>query len=608
MMVMPRKKRRVITFLIILSIIIILSVIGYILYVSTDMFKSNDVLFSKYVSQLIANIEPILNEENMTKVKEVLNNNKLSLDTNINVTYSNDGNTDNGINQLRMNINGNAEKSTGYNYQNVKIMKDEEMLAGIEYVEQENISGIRLNGIKQFLSTNIQEENDNAIQKIYDLVNTDYKEIIKITPEELQTLKDKYIQIIMSNMSNAKYAKQKDIVLKIRGERYNTNAYSVTVTKEQFNNIYIKILEEIKQEEILLSKLRKIDNAINQYYKIVQNTNASNIEETFIDNIEDKIKEIQNSNIGNEERIITIYECEGKAISLAIETEEYFMGLDIINTDKNNFINLLGNEKIEEGEKENSFDLKIEKTFEESSEQIEIAYNIVEEGEKIANEITTNQKMENSTTINNAYTIRRSVGTNDLKLSIENTVDVIKDFEEKEELIENENNIMIEKLTEEQVENVRNNIQNNITEQLNKIQQEVSLQDIKNILIQVKMIEEELEEISDEGVTETEKIRFNSDFQLFEGNNLSKERIIELLNLKKNNIQNITVSQYQEQTTNQRIPLEYQLEISKEEGNTQIVENFINILTQSQYDLFSVRLEYDGETGFINNVYITIQE
>ena len=130
-MVMPRKKRRVITFLIILSIIIILSVIGYTLYVSTDMFKSNDVLFSKYANQLIENIKPILNEENMTKVKEILDNHKLSLDTNINVTYSNDGNTDSGINHLRMNINGNAEKSTGYNYQNVKIMKDEEMLAGV---------------------------------------------------------------------------------------------------------------------------------------------------------------------------------------------------------------------------------------------------------------------------------------------------------------------------------------------------------------------------------------------------------------------------------------------------------------------------------------------
>ena len=107
-MVMPRKKRRVITFLIILSIIIILSVIGYTLYVSTDMFKSNDVLFSKYANQLIENIKPILNEENMTKVKEILDNHKLSLDTNINVTYSNDGNTDSGINHLRMNINGNA--------------------------------------------------------------------------------------------------------------------------------------------------------------------------------------------------------------------------------------------------------------------------------------------------------------------------------------------------------------------------------------------------------------------------------------------------------------------------------------------------------------------
>ena len=178
-MMMPRKKRRTIMLVIILSIVIVLSVIAYILYTSTDMFKSNSTLFSKYVSQLLENAQPILQEET-NEIEEALNNHKISSNTNITATYHKEGNIGNEMSQLQMNIKGNIEKNTGYHYQDVKMMKDEEILAGIEYIEQENVSGIRLNGIKQYLSTNIQEQNDNPIREIYDLVNTDYKEIIKI--------------------------------------------------------------------------------------------------------------------------------------------------------------------------------------------------------------------------------------------------------------------------------------------------------------------------------------------------------------------------------------------------------------------------------------------
>lgn len=607
-MMMPRKKRRTIMLVIILSIVIVLSVIAYILYTSTDMFKSNSTLFSKYVSQLLENAQPILQEET-NEIEEALNNHKVSSNTNITATYHKEGNIGNEMSQLQMNIKGNIEKNTGYHYQDVKMMKDEEILAGIEYIEQENVSGIRLNGIKQYLSTNIQEQNDNPIREIYDLVNTDYKEIIKITSEEWQTLQNKYVQIIVNNMANAKYSKQKDIVLKIRGERYHTNAYSVTLTKEQFNHIYIKILEEMKQEEIILSKLENIDNVMNKYNNLLQNTNISNIQQTFINDIEDKIETIQDSNIGNEERTITIYENNGKAISLAIETEEYFIGLDILNTDKNNFINVLGNKKIDEGEKENSFDLKIERTSNENDKQIKITYNTVEEGDKNANEITINQKMENATVVNNECMITRNVGTNDLTVTIKNTMETVETFDEKEELVENENNIIIEKLTEEQAENVKNNIQNNIAGQLNKIEQVVSFQKLKDMLIEMNLLEEDLEKISNEMITEAERIRFNSDFELFEGDNINKERIIELLNLKKDNIQNITVSKYQEQTYSEteKIPLEYQVEISREEGNTEKIVRFMNILNQNQYDRFSVKLQYDEETGLVNNIYITIK-
>lgn len=611
-MIMPRKKRRTIKAIIVMIILAIILGICLLLYTLTDMFKSNDILFNKYVSQLVENIVPMLNEENMITLKETLAENKLSLDTNVNITYSGEENTDNGINNLKMHIEGNTEKRTGYNYQNIQILQNEDVLAGVEYIQEEALSGIRLNGIKQFLSTNIQDESDNEIQLIYNLANTNFIELLKITSEELRTLEDKYVNIIIENISNASYSKQSDVVLEINEEKYNTDAYSLTITKEQFNNIYIKILQEIKQDEIILSKLEKVDNAINTFYQLIQDADTSILRQKFIQKVEDTIEEIQSSNIGNDQRTITVYETDGRAISLAIDTEEYFISLDVLNTQENNFINFLGNEKIEENEKENSFDLKIEKTFTENNQEIKLNYNIVEEGEKTANEILINQKMEDASKISNYYTISRSVEENRLDISIENVTNVVNDFVSKEQLAENENNIIIEELTEEQEENVRSNIEDNIFTQLNNIQQVVSFESIRNMLVQVKIIEEELEKISNEEITEAERIRFNSDFEFFEGENISKERLLELLNLTKENIEDIVITQYQQQRSSntQSNPLEYMLKINrnKEEGNLELAEEFINTITESRNNLFSVRLEYNEETGLINSVYITIQK
>ena len=220
--------------------------------------------------------------------------------------------------------------------------------------------------------------------------------------------------------------------------------------------------------------------------------------------------------------------------------------------------------------------------------------------------------MEDASKISNYYTISRSVEENRLDISIENVTNVVNDFVSKEQLAENENNIIIEELTEEQEENVRSNIEDNIFTQLNNIQQVVSFESIRNMLVQVKIIEEELEKISNEEITEAERIRFNSDFEFFEGENISKERLLELLNLTKENIEDIVITQYQQQKSSntQSNPLEYMLKINrnKEEGNLELAEEFINTITESRNNLFSVRLEYNEETGLINSVYITIQK
>lgn len=606
-MMMPRKKRRAILLAVIFVIIAIIVTILFVLYNTTDIFKSNKMLFTKYAGQLLDNIEVIGNQENMAEMEERLHNSKLVSETMAKLQYSEAENIDFPVNNVQMNISGQKEESTGYEYADIAITQNDETLLGLEYIENQDISGVRLNGIKQYLSTNIQ--NDNEISEINNLANLNIKDLIGFTSEEIKTLKDKYMQIIVNDIDSATYSKQANMNLEIQGQNYNTNAYTVTITKEQFNNMYIKLLENLKEDEIVLSKIENIDNQINIYYNIIQSNETSNIKQDFVDKLETKITEIQNTNIGNNQRTITIYESNGVAISLAIDTEENFIGLDVVNMNGKIFINLLGNKKTEEDEKENRFDLKLEKTAQTNNEEIIITYTIVEEGEETTNEITANRKMENSQVDNNIG-VSRNVENNQLTISIESTIEIINEFEEKEELIENENNILLENLTDEQKESVENTLEQNITKQIGQLTQVVSLDSVKNMLVNMDLMMPEIENLESEGITEVERNRFNSNLQLFEGKNISKERIGELMNIAKGNLEDIRITQYKEQTSSSsdREPAEYKLVINRDSENVELAEQFVEYIKRGRDDNFSVKLEYDETTGLVSDVYITVNK
>ena len=600
---MPRKKRRVILVSVIVVILIIISAILIALYATTDMFKSNDVLFNKYASQLIDNMKIMFNEDNMSEMEDILSRNKLASNSTGKIEYTENGNTDNPINNVQIKISGQDEESTGYKYRDFQISQNEDILLGAEYIEENNIAGVRLNGIRQFLSTNAPNEGNSELNTVNRLLNTNIQEILGLNSEEIETLKNKYIGILVNNISTASYSKQKGVVLEINGTQYNTNVYTITITKEQFNNIYIQILEEMQKDEIILTKIESIDNKINEYYSLTQSWETSNLKQQFIDKISETIEEIKNTNIGNDQRTISVFETNGTAISFSIDTEEYFAGVDVVNTNENNFINILGNEKVEENEKENSFDLKIQKTPLQNDETITINYDIVEEGEKTTNEFTVSRKME-QTKVNNNISISRCVGENNINISIEDVIDIVNDFEEREELTE-ENNVILENLNDEQKESVINNIRQNITEQLNRFQAVVPTDRIEDMLVGLKLMEEKAETISNEGITEAERTRFNSDFELYVGEDVEKERLKELMNVVKGNLKEIRISQYEENSyADEKEPLEYRLGIERGKDNSELAERFIEYIDEKINQNCSVRLEYDETTGLVNNVYI----
>ena len=606
-MMMPRKKRRAILIFVILIILLMIATVCVVLYATTDMFKSNDVLFEKYTRQLLDNLDDVLNEDHMAEMEEILNNNKLTSNTTATINYSENGDTSHPINNIQMNISGEEEKTTGYNYKDVTVTQNDETVAGLEYIEDGNIAGVRLNGIRQYLSTNVENKDENEIYNLYELIHTDIPGLLGLNSNEWNTLKEKYIGIIWGDVANATFSKQAGMAIEINGTQYNTNVYSITITKEQFNNIYIQLLEELEKDEIILSKIEALDNKLNEYHNFMQDGESSNLKQDFIDEIDNTIQNIQNFNIGNDERTISVFESNGMAISLSIDTEKDFTGLDVVNGEGSHFINILGNEKTKEGEAENSFDFKIEKTVATNDETLTVQYNTVQEGEEITNECSISRKMENAN-VNSYVNFSRSVEQNTLEIAIETITNIVNDFAEKEELVENEDNIMIESLSDEQKESVRSNVEENINNQINTFLQVVPLENINQMLINLNFMEEELDDISGDGnVTELEKNRFNSTFELFEGEHITKERIEELIDISKEDLGDVRITNYKEQG-NERIPSEYRLVIERGTDNSELAENVIAYIEENYNEEFSVRLEYDETTGLVNNIYITIME
>ena len=145
--------------------------------------------------------------------------------------------------------------------------------------------------------------------------NIDVQSIIKFSDEEKQTLKNTYLEIIKNNVSKEKYHKQSNSLITVNNKDMQTNAYYIEFTVEECNNLYIKILEQIAKDEIILSKVDLIEKQI----KEIDEDYDGNLRENFVKSIKDKIKEIEDKNIGNDKVKITVYEKNMKTVRTSIE-------------------------------------------------------------------------------------------------------------------------------------------------------------------------------------------------------------------------------------------------------------------------------------------------
>ena len=588
---LTKKKRKLLIISIVIAVILILISIFVALYLTTDMFKSNQTLFMKYIAKNAENFAQV-QEINMPQKYESYNEKtdiKVNYITNVGTTSEN---TDNNINNLSLKVEGKKDENSQYDYKKIQLLQKDNEEMTVEYVKNNDNYGLHFNDLfNQYIVVQNSDlkglfdklgYTDEIIENIPNQINIEESvNQLKFTEEELMVLQEKYINLLAINVSGNNFGKEPSAIITIGNNKVATNAYSLTLTKEQLNSLYVKILEEVKKDEIILSKLDKVQEIYN--ILTLGNSNNINVKQVIIEKIENKIKEINSNNIGTETNKVIVYEADGQTIRTTIQTTEYETSLDYLNVNGEKYINL------SKSKNENNVE-NITCEISQNKNVIIIENNEEQNPKTIRYEYVTENDGSN---INNQYVLMYNDKTQKAELDINQKLEKTEETKEKVEF-SSENSVNLTMLERVHVKQIVEQAKQGLEEKITQLKENVKAEDIENMLEGIGIIKDGTI-LNSTGVTEAERNRFNSKFELLQGEKIPSENLITIIDTIKNNIIDMKVVSNEE----------LKLELDKTKGNEEISEVLKEFLSKDKNATYNIKIEYD-ENKLAKYINLTI--
>ena len=596
---MTKKKRRMVLIIIIVIILLILATTFVLLYLNTDMFKSNQTLFVKYLGKNSENIKALETIINNTDYDEQLETSSYNDNIEAIVNYkqnvgTTEENTEHPINQLKVTVDGQTDNNSGYDYRNINLLKNDEQIEQVEFLHSSNNYGIRFTDLfTQYVvaeNANLKElfrkigYTDEDLQNIPDSITLDEDIIneLKFSDEEISSLEEKYVGIVASNVTSTNFSKQSNQNVTINGQNYIVNAYILTLTKEQLNNIYINLLQNIKQDELILGKIDILQNKINEL--TLGNANI-NLRDEIINRIDRTIQRINQSNIGSDETRIIVYESDEQTIRTRIETQEYQVNIDFIQLQDNSFAEVL----VTNGEKETE---KYRVTLEYNSSNLSVVIQNNENESTITFEKT---EQINNQTRNQNYDLTYELDDKRVDIKISRDTEMIQSIQEMQSFNE-ENAVMLNNLEDAQAQEIVNTVRTGLDTELQTVREEINYQDIEQMLKDIGLMRDTTV-LDSSGITETERNRFNSTFELLQGEKLTTESVANSIQTIKANIGDMEIVSNNE----------LRLSIVRNQANEETVNTLTAYLDENRNNEYNISLGYD-ENGLVNQLILSIVE
>ena len=599
-MILPKKKRMMILIGIISGIALIAILALLYITFATDIFKSKEELFDRYILDAIETADNFIIDD----FSEDLSNKEYESDANFKINFIKGINTgeedsSNSFNDLNLKVSSKVDNKNKFDYKLFSLYKGSNQIGKLEYVRDDDIYGIHLPGIRQYMCVKnenllqlFDEESLTEQQKKY--IKDTIPEIkfdlsdFKFTDSEKEQLISTYRKILSENTSKENYLKQNSALITFNKESINVNTYTLSLTKEKYNNLRIKLLEQLEKDEIVLNKIDNIQNKINEIYTL-----EKDYKQEFVKNIEEEILEIKNNNIGQEEVKISVYVKNGKTIRIHIDDKTIISTIDFIdeNSGKSIKISMSKPDIVAD-----STEIEIKKEIKENENAFNIYYQKMKDQDIKEIKVSLKDTKSSENDINKTYEISYDDGNNKITFNYEDNIEIV-DFISKD-VNYADNNIILNDLDEETRNKVYKAIEDKGGQQIDLIKRNIQLTDLKDI-ISVFDPEDNFQ-IDEIGVSQKDKERFNSQFELYQGDEVKGSDMESLLNIAENN------SSKAEIVTKEKDNVE--IRISIKEGNTDSegIQTVREVFEEREYanKKYKVVANY-SEDGFVNEIVIT---
>ena len=570
--------------IIVLVAIAVLAILGGVfayMFFCTDIFRTSQELFAKYLTQNIDELGQTVDLGKLDEIEEKLSQSKY--EDKITISYTDAEETEpSGTAILDMQNDPINEKI--YAMLSLATQDPEETLQ-LEYMKENDMYSVRFtNAVKQFISvenSNLQDfarklgADEDYISQIPDKIDFEQFQLeeLKFSEEEKNTEINKYINIIYNNIPAEKYAKSKNKVITVNGKTITTNAYTLTLTNKDIKNIVVKLLEALQQDEIIISKLQAILPKLQELDETFQEFDAETLKESYIEAIQELITQLNEEEVKEEKNIIiTVYEQKGKTVRIKIEQELEYITLDTTEVDGKKQIDM-SYTSMDEENTQSTIGIRF---FKENANKLIVELNNIEGEEQQSIKLNI-ELIENGNNINLNITIDDEDG----QTAFIRDINFVEEIDYKVTL-DNSNNVVLNQLSQEQISSIFTSVGESLNSEYVEQFEEEHLAPFKIIVepITTAILLNHVSDAMSNTLDENEKAQFNGKFQVYEGT-ITGAQLEKLLN---------------------EVIESNQLETDLLTGHIVAVAGDTTVISKNTY--YNVECEMDDE-GWINTIIIT---
>lgn len=578
--------------IIVLSVVLVLgAIVGTLLFLffKTDVLKSNNEVFFKYLSQNVEKIEDITNPKIIENYTNLNNREKYEMRTTLNVEYSEGGEMSNPFNEVT--ATALTQKDVGYNYSDFKLLFGDQNVIELEGVQEDSLVGIRFtNLLSKFVSIDLDKElqlvdgdsNEEYVNNLEDSTN-EAKQIIKdlLSKENIEELKNKYFNVIVNTLKMSNFSKQSNSIITVNSEQKKVDIYTVEISSNNMQNLVLEILRDISSEEKFTNLYEKYPALQKHIENLIRTAEVTEMPTTKV-----MVYKKGNESVGLE----IDYGTKRCVIYVDSKANTTQLQYNVLNSEKEISI-AVNTAKTTVGDEEN-YITHVKYTNGDEVKEYNISTGI------------SNSKMD--------YNVEYKNGIK--KINVNLTNNIYDEISEKMEL-NSDNNLVLNDLDATSVSNtigvlvtqVPGLLKTRYDWLLAKINStELFAKISKNISEFFKYTGNEIIIDQSSGVNEEqiqlEKNQFNAKFEFYIGTGKSYDDVKQLLEVVKDNLKDVELTMVETATSGSKGKLNIKLNIEKDTTNNELVESLLTkIEEKKKYD---ISMSYNSNSNLIDTIVI----